>query len=39
MRNLKTPSQTILPLLIMASVAACSGSKPQAGISPQRRDK
>jgi hypothetical protein len=35
MRKLKTVTRTVVPLVILASVAACNG-KPQSGISPQQ---
>jgi len=36
MRKLQTVTRSVVPLVILASVAACSGGKPQAGISPQQ---
>jgi len=36
MRTIKTVTRSVLPLLIVVSVAGCSGSKPQAGLSPQQ---
>lgn len=36
MRNLKTVTRTVVPLVILASVAACSGGKPAGSITPQQ---
>jgi hypothetical protein len=36
MRTYKTVTRSVLPLLIVAGVTACSGSKPPAGLSPQQ---
>jgi len=36
MRKLKTVTRTVVPLVILASVAACSGGKPAGSITPQQ---
>lgn len=36
MRNLKTVTRTVVPLVILASVAACSGGKSAGSITPQQ---
>ena len=36
MRTIKTVTRSLLPLLVVASVTGCSGSKPSAGLSPQQ---
>jgi len=36
MRTIKTVTRSVLPLLLVASVTGCSGSKPSAGLSPQQ---
>jgi hypothetical protein len=36
MRKLKTVTHTVVPLVILASVAACSGGKPAGNITPQQ---
>jgi hypothetical protein len=36
MRTIKTVTRSVLPMMIVASITACSGGKPQAGLSPQQ---
>jgi Protein of unknown function (DUF3365) len=36
MRNFKTVTRTVVPLVILASVAACSGGKSAGSITPQQ---